>query len=685
MASEVEKMTFELKYINVFDDINSSNITELQEFYNSVDLKISGKFSMPSFDESEALKASLNGIKELTADSAKRHLMAYSALSDEVATEISKGIVNELMVVVPSKPALVTNYGKIAYWAKTAFNGVLNNIANNVYIENTPNKHELYMIYILSKLGNNIVIVDEALNKENYKLYNNVLFNISNTKERKKLSEDSIKDINELISLLDSDKARSLKLVVTGETSELNNKMFELGAATPANMAILQAGITKPSYDETQSIKRLSGDNIKDISKRINTLMFKLYNHELAQKAINFIGMEVSAETNVGKAANRITTFIIYCNRYKIDNKNILLVYGKLDTDSEIYLRFLQKIGKTIIVVTSTKLVNADELRSNGWSILDLGSYSDELHQYPTTQQVSTLAYQATQEINNTIYNGATPGLYRARQYGTCDIANLKCTLDDITILWNQDSVFRPAFTSTDKTVTVPVIFKELRGVTEHYESLLGKLITQHSLICYSPSEIMQGQLNEMVINHCVCIKDTTFAEQKLMYKNGHLDIKEIKKYRNFTYRFLEEDVQNHILSKIDKLISENWIKASGNEEERVNKILNITLNLSERIQQEMQWHDFTKQSPKLIVLCQNREKFTFEQSVITMLLHLCGWDVIIATPTCYNILGDSFKMGEIERIDLGEPKFDTHIISLRPVNNTDNEKKLGFFKRLFG
>ena len=186
-----------------------------------------------------------------------------------------------------------------------------------------------------------------------------------------------------------------------------------------------------------------------------------------------------------------------------------------------------------------------------------------------------------------------------------------------------------------------------------------------------------------MTINHFADINGTLFKEQKPMYKGGKLDIDCIMQYKTFTYRFLETGIQMHILSKLNQLITENWISHPNmDDDDFVDLALNIGLNMSKRIQQEIQWYDFTKQSPKLLILCQDEEEITIGQSIVITLLHLCGWDIVISIPTRYNILGKNLRQDTLQEHSIGEPRFDTGITLLEPL--PEEKKKRGFFSSLF-
>lgn len=674
-------MAFQMKYINVFDDINAENMSDIQEFYIKASLRIEGRFPVPSYNESQELQKSLEKITALTDDAVEIHLQTYSMLSKEVATTLSNGLLAELRMVVPSELALKSNYGKIAFWAKTLFNGVLNDIESNIFIESTPNKHETYMIYTASKLSNNVVVIDYGI-KSDYKLYNNFIINKSNTNEHLKLSTKVDIDMDKLLELLNGQGViPSIKLLVTGEDEQfkLNTSLVKIGDSIPSNVMLLKNGIDKPSFDEVNKVPRPGASTTESLVKLIGSHMFG-YKPEYCDKAASFARRAIQCENNANKAVSKLISFICIYGRYRLDFETII-VYGKLDQTAEFYLNFLSDIGKTVIVIDT--MGNSKSLLDNTWTITDIGKQV-EYHAYPEIAKSTTLAYNASKEIESTLYTGETLGLYRDRQYKTCSICTLNTTFDELLMLWKQDNTFRTAFESSSNDVIVPVFYTGLHGVCKDYTNMLGKLVTEHSIICYNHSDIMGGKLNEMVINHFACINNTLFKDQKPMYKNGKLDIDTIMRYSTFTYKHLDVGVQHHILKKLDTLITENLVKHDRiSQEEYVDLVLNIGLNLSKKIQQEMQWYDYTKQSPKFIVLLQNEEMLTLEESIIITLLHLCGWDIVIAIPTCYNVLGDSLIVSDMQYHRIGEPKFDSNITQLEKLDDI-SEKKKGFFSRLF-
>lgn len=679
-------MAFRLKYINVFNDINSINLEEIQSFYRNAPLKVIDGFKTPSYTESTELQKSMIGFDINSEKSITNHLMSYALLSSDVASTIASGMLSELKALVPSDSALLSNYAKIAYWLKYDLRAALNGVETNVYVQGEIKKYNLYALYITSKLGNNIVLVDYRLNKSIYSIYNNIIFNEYTTNEHLVLSSKIDLTFDEVISVINGTKKLNspARIKVVGEDTKgvLNSTLIDLADANPDNVLILKLGIYKPSSDEVQSIGRPNAQSIQQLTMQIGAYMFK-NNAKYKEQAVDFIkGYIVKNENSIGKAITKLITFICLFNRYNIEFET-LVCYGVLDKTSSMYIDFINEIGKTAIIVDvadkSDKSIDESE-----WTIIKLDAIVPA-HKYPEIRRNNTVAYNAQQEINSVLYNGGTLGLYRSRQYKTCDVVNLASTFDEMKLLWKQDNTVRPTFVTTENSITVPVFYAKITGYCRNYEYELGRFITDHTIVCYKPSDIMLNWQKQMVINHFADVKDTSFSEQKPMYKNGQLELDTILNYRTFTYKLLEPGVQFHILNKLNRIIVDGLVAHPGMSQENfVDLVLNVGLNISKRIYQEMQWYDYTKQSPKMVVLCQDEEEITIGQSIVLTLLHLCGWDIILVIPTCFNIFGQHLIQDEIQEHNIGEPKFGTNIKNLTQTFEEEKPKK-GFFSKLFG
>ena len=544
-------------------------------------------------------------------------------------------------------------------------------------------KYELYFVYWLSKVGNNVVIVDYNFNQDKYKLYNNFVFNCSGTSERLNIAELSKITLPELIDgVTENDiKLQPGKIIIFGEDSDgqLNKFLVNRNLKSPPSLCILQDGISKLTYNETQGIPRPNCTDINQLTRLIGPHMFKNDSSDYSIEATEFCKKTIGTDGNANKAGTKLVTFIAYYKRYKLNYK-VYIVYGKIDQQIEYFLSFLVYLKKTVIVVDTDGKSNIS--KDNSWSEIKL-DLTVPYHKYPKISKSNSIAYNASREMDNLLYNGQTLGLYRDMQYKTCDVTIINVTFDEMLLLWRQENVVKPSFESSERNVIVPVFYAKILGTCENYLQQIGGFVTDHSIICYSPHEINIDRLDVMTVNHAVNIKGTLFKDQKLMYKNGELLIDNIIGYETFTYRYLDPAVQYHILSKLNLILTDGLIKHNMSESDFVDLLLNTGLNLSRRIQQEMQSYDYTKQSPKLVVLCQDEEELTIQQAIVVTLLHLCGWDIVFIVPTGYNIFGRNLDQRLMQEFNFGNPKFNMNIRELQYTS--PKEEKKGFFKKLFG
>ena len=526
------------------------------------------------------------------------------------------------------------------------------------------------------------MLIDFSYNKENYKIYNNFNQTIYGTKEHLTPKAKPKITLEQLIENVSQDAINipSAKIIVTGEDSEgkLNNFLIELNKKQ-SKICVFTEGIAKPTFDEINNIPRPNAQDTQQLIKKIGVHMFgRGKNDKYVSQAVDYCKSTFESETNCGRAISRLLEFISYFNRIDL-NSDGYLVYSKINVQEAVLIDFMYTLGKVIIVVDSNKETS---INLSDWAEIDLEN-KVAYHRYPVIAKSNTVTYNASREIDQVMYNGNTLGLYRDRQFKTCNITVLNTTFDELLILWKQDNMVKPSFVSGNNEVTVPVFYATLKGTCEDYMLKLRQLVTDHSIICYRPSDIMADWANKMEIRHGVCVNGTTFKEQKPMVVNGKLDIEAIRGYKNFSYNFLDVDVQYHILSKLNLILEQDLINHSNiKQNEFVDILLNTGLNLSNKIVQYIQWYDYTKVSPKLVILSTGQEVMTLEQNIVMCLLHLCGWDVVVVVPTCYNVLGN-IQPGTMQEFNLGEPKFDLNILELTPY--TPKTPKKGLFSKLFG
>ena len=201
-------------------------------------------------------------------------------------------------------------------------------------------------------------------------------------------------------------------------------------------------------------------------------------------------------------------------------------------------------------------------------------NFAETLHlqrfpQENTEVRMGTAAYHAERELDTLMYQDS--GLYRNQQYQRADIINLQTMYEEIRLLWNEEVKYRPNFSTTESTVNIPVIFAKVSGVKDgkvsEYWSSIRELITEDTMVIKSFPYIQPLAANP--IRPYV----TGF------YKNGRLQKAKIKNHPAYAYGFLREEIQEHILDKLQILIEQKLIRGTfenGTEYTILSTILNL-------------------------------------------------------------------------------------------------------------
>ena len=263
---------------------------------------------------------------------------------------------------------------------------------------------------------------------------------------------------------------------------------------------------------------------------------------------------------------------------------------------------------------------------------------------------IGTAAYHAERELDSLLYNDS--GLFRDKQFAKANAVTLRTMDREIGILWNNDLKFRPNFSTVDGVVNLPVIFAKMSGVKdrniENYWISIKQLMTPDTL----------------VVNQAPFISPVTPNPMKMyaaeFFKNGKLMRNRIKNHPAYQYGFLREEMQEHILDKIEALIEQRLIRGTF-ENGTEYTIVSVALNLPKEAARLIQKFDFTKKNPKLIYINVSEILVSLEDSIYAAFLNLLGFDVLFFIPTGYNI-EKYFNKKLMEEHQAGEYMYDLQV-----------------------
>ncbi len=301
-------------------------------------------------------------------------------------------------------------------------------------------------------------------------------------------------------------------------------------------------------------------------------------------------------------------------------------------------------------------------------------SESSDIAEFPTDEtmrRIGTVAYHAEKELDTMLYSNS--GLYRDRQYGRAKTVLLETIYEEIGILWDTELKYRAGFSSEGGSITIPTIFAKVSGVkngdTEEYWRQIKKLLTTDTILIKSAPYIVPEQQFPIM------------ADAVKMLKGGKLRREAIKADKEYQYGFLREEMQEHILDKIQLLLDSGAIKdafVNGREY----RILAVCLSLNKPLVRTIQNFDFTKKNPKIVYIITGETSISLEDTITLTLLNYIGFDVIFFVPTGYMCCEKYYANIPFTEHQTGEYKYDLKIPDFDKIST---EQKKSFWGGLFG
>lgn len=688
-------MIFEdLNQITVINDINEDNLSGLRQKAQSADLYLESKFSLP--DSLGAARYGINSVEEGIEKIAQITSME----------ELSENIKHKLSVLTSSNDTIAKNtLIKIIHWLTNDLNKAVDNKNATIFCNTKIGKYEMLALYILSKCGCNITIILQEIDKLRLDIYENIEKNILSTNQNLKINLQ-LEPNFEVKTSKYSDKLQILKDLEHGEFSGsiylggCNDKdalseflVKAMGIVISQGGLVFKNEIEKPLIEEIQRIRKPA--NINDLNYLIKelSLFIEIKNENEKNIAKEVFLKEaqkiISKYTNGTILFNRLSKVIIWLNRYNKDplKGKTIMYFGMPSDEINIYLNTCIGMGVNILFIctkTDLEIMNSLEYVNNG---IDMDMF--EFPKVILAQKVNTLAFDASKEVDILLYNGETIGLYRDRQFSTCDDKILNTTYEEIEILWNQEMKVRPNFEVNNNVVTVPNIFAVINGCQEDYQQYLKtitKFCNENTIVYYEPDFVkIDNSPSKIRIEKNVCITGLLHNQQKKLIVENKLDIESIMGYRAYNYGFLKLEMQYHIMSKIQRLIEIdciNYKKAGKTREQFTDLALTILLNLDSESLRLIQWFDFTKQSPKIIVISSTEKTLTLEDSIMLAYYSLLGFDILVFVPTGYISLEKYIEKNMYTEHILGQPKFN---VIIKEIKNTSRPEVNSAMKKIFG
>ena len=442
------------------------------------------------------------------------------------------------------------------------------------------------------------------------------------------------------------------------------------------NLVIVEAEILPPGNEEIGAVRRRQYKDAGQLAADLSANIIYAQDMEL-QRMMRRAFAEVVLEEakDVGDNINRLTNRAIYLlcwlkrfqdglfKKWESPLVECFVYLGGCKNENEaFFLRYLSRLPVDVVIL-APDLNRKCCLRADNLYEMHYGE-SLQVKRFPRESadlQLSTAAYHAERELDTIMYQDT--GMYRNQQYQKGVSATLQSIYEEIDILWDQELKYRPNFDVTDSVVTMPVIYAKVSGVKDgqvsSYWAGIKKLLTQDAFVIKGAPYLRPEDSNPV----------RAFATGFL--KNGKLQRAKIKAHSCYTYGVLREEIQEHILDKLQLLLDRRLIKGIYENGTEYTAIATV-LNLNKDILRMMQKFDFTRKNPKIVYINTSEAMLSLEDSILTAFLNLAGFDIVFYVPTGYQCV-ERFMNGKgMEEHQIGEyvydltiPDFDT--ISIKP------------------
>lgn len=445
-------------------------------------------------------------------------------------------------------------------------------------------------------------------------------------------------------------------------------------------LVVLEHEIPVPSAEEIRMVPRknysdtehmfagLAGEIHYTAARELEKLMKKAFIEILSEE-------EEAPGMNLNRLMNHAVYLICWLRRYtpelfenwKRPQTGCLVYLGGVRNGKEaMFLKLLSRLPVDVLILKPDRDAVCSLTDSRLYEI----HYGQSLkvEHFPKEEQdirMGTAAYHAERELDEVMYQDS--GLYRNQQYDRAMSVSLQTMYEEIAILWDQEVKYRPNFAVTGSVVSIPVIFAKISGVRDgqinRYWSEIHAMVTPDTFVIRRAPYIdpsghnpMKGYVTEF-------------------FKNRKLLKEKIKNHASYPYGFLREEMQDHILEKLQLLIDRRIIRGTY-ENGTEYTIIAVVLNLEKEIVRLLQRFDFTKKNPKLIYIHTTEQMISLEDSILTAFLNLAGFDVVFFVPTGYQSIERYFNREIMEEHQIGEYVYDLQVPSFGVPSSNQHARR---------
>ncbi|MCI8426729.1 MAG: hypothetical protein HFJ03_04170 [Lachnospira sp.] len=464
------------------------------------------------------------------------------------------------------------------------------------------------------------------------------------------------------------------------------NELYQLQLELKNNkrrIVIVDDAIPAPSNEEIASIRRRTYTKLDQMLSDLVVNIQYSFNIELQRlmiKAFLDVLLEEAKkpQMNINKMTNKAVYMLCWLKRYQAELFSswkmpqiscFILMSGCKSETEALFLKILARLPIDVLILNPNLNIKSTIYDKLLYEV----NYETSMNvtKFPRENadiKLGTVAYHAERELDTIMYQDS--GLYRNQQYQKANAVNLQTMYEEIKILWNEELKYRPNFLITDDIVNLPVICAKVSGVKNSditsYWISVKELMTQDTYVIQNVPFIESTAYNPL--------KEHTTE----FFKNGKLQKNKIKNHADYQYRFLREEMQEHMLDKLQILINQALIKGTFQNGTEYT-IVATALNLPKDILRLIQKFDFTKKNPKIIYINTGEKASSLEDSILIAFLNLIGFDILSFVPTGYQNIENYFNKELMEEHQIGDyiydmqvPNFATLSLNTRPKSWRD-------------
>ncbi|MBO5032717.1 MAG: hypothetical protein J6D08_12680 [Lachnospiraceae bacterium] len=440
------------------------------------------------------------------------------------------------------------------------------------------------------------------------------------------------------------------------------------------HVVIVDEAIPMPTMEEIAAVKRRNYKKHDEMLMDLSANIQYTANIELQRLMVKaFVDVMLAEAKEPDSSLNKLTNKAVYMlcwlkryqkelfSNWKMPDIGCFIHMGPCTNENEtLFLRILARLPVDVLVLNpnlNTKCCLEDSLLyeitfPESLALCKYPQQSSDVH-------MGTAAYHAERELDGLMYQDT--GIYRNQQYAKADSITLQTMYEEIPILWKEELRYRPNFSTENGVVTLPVIFAKVSGVKDgivsKYWSAAKELMTEDTFVVKAVPFIDAAAPNPM----------KAFAAE--FFKNGRVQKKKIKEHQSYPYSFLREEIQEHILDKLQLLIDQKTIRGTFENGTEYTIVATI-LNLPKEIVRLIQKFDFTKKNPKLIYFNTGEKMISLEDSILAAFLNLAGFDVVFFVPTGYQNIEKYFNTRPMEEHQIGEYVYDLQVPNMALVSS---------------